>query len=339
MTAPANSARAYSNPVEALQNPEVRKYFTALFSSDISPEEKYDTVIRFFALEIDLEKQLLTPERDRESGGHKKIFGTAVEARRDAEVWQPELILQQTEEGLLQQTEEGLRRALKRVGRSQHQDGGWGYRPELSHPWATAWTVLLLHQARDLGFDDGTRSISRGLEWLVDNRGSWSLDADEIHGVGNSVFEAAVALRCVLATGAASQPAVRRSIERSIARLLDEQKAAGNWEPTLFGRGYQGERGVSWHDVAATSFAVQALAEASSGAAVQAAGQAVRWLIGEQNENGSWNGFLTVPHTPRAVPSVNKTCDALKGLLAGRRLGIDVSLYQARIEKAVRWML
>jgi hypothetical protein len=211
MTAPANSARDYSNPVEALQNPEVRKYFVALFRSDISPEEKYDTVIRFFALEIDLEKQLLTREPDRESGRQRMISEAAVAAAQDAKVSQPELILEQTEEGLLQQTAEGLRRALDRVGRSQHRDGGWGYRPELSHPWATAWTVLLLHEAEagNLGFDDGTRSIAGGLEWLVDNRGRWSLDADEIHEVGNSVFEAAIALRCLLATGAASRPEVR----------------------------------------------------------------------------------------------------------------------------------
>jgi hypothetical protein len=334
MTTPANSGRGFSNPVEALRNPEVRQYFTALFRSDISPEDKYDTVIRFFELEIDLEKQLLTRQPNLESGRQEQISGAAVETAQNAEVWQPELILQQTEEG--------LRRALGRVGRSQHRDGGWGDKPEQSHPWATAWTVLLLHEAGKLGLDEGAGSISRGLEWLVENRARWSLDADEIRqGQGNSVFETAIALRCVKTTSAASRPAVRGSIERSIARLLDEQKDPGNWEPTYYRHDWNGAREVPWPDVGATSFAIQALAEAGSGAdAVQAAGRAVRWLIGEQNEKGSWNGFIAEEHGSPAVPvpSVNKTCDALNGLLAGQRLGIDLAPYLVHIEKAVRWM-
>jgi Prenyltransferase and squalene oxidase repeat len=334
VTAHAPDATAYSNPVEALKNAEVRKYFLALLRSEIPAEEKYETVIRFFEIEIDLAQRLLARKTDRESGNQEALGKALAEAAKEMEAWQPELILEQTEDG--------LRHALNRAVVSQHRNGGWGYSPGESHVWATAWTVLLLHEARRHGFDGNIAAISRGQQWLVENRRRWSLDQDEVLGNGNSVFEAAMALRCLFATGAASQPAVSRSIELSIARLLDEQKSAGNWEPTFYARTWTGSRELEWPDVAATSFALQALAAAPGGETARARGAASRaidWLIGKQNEDGSWNAFVKVQQKPSAVKSVNKTSDVLRGFQAAQRLGIDVAPHQERIGRAVRWML
>ncbi len=332
--------RLHPDPTETLSDPEVRKFFVDLLNSSMPAEEKYDAFIRFFTIENDLSKGLQAQAAELGSGDLKRVDEAVAEAARSVGAWQPEMILQQVEDSLT--------RALRRIGLSQHSDGGWGYSYEKSHVWATAWTVLALHRAAQIRIgsrkgSDFIALVQQGQRWLIDHRADWSLVADEIpEGKGNSVYEAAVVLRCLCATGAASLPEIRGSIEGCVTRLLELQNGEGDWESTAWGRGWTGSR-VSRREVGATSFALQSLAtcghQRNASSVKSAAARATEWLAGEQNPDGSWNASVYLPHTVTKVPSVNKTCDALKGLLAGRKLGIALEPYQTGIEKAVTWLL
>jgi hypothetical protein len=319
------------DPVETLHDPEVRKYFVALLNSSLSAEEKYQAFLRFFELESDLSSRL-------QSQDDTKSVETAVaDAARKAGAWQPETILEPTRDS--------LERALRRIERSQHSDGGWGYEVERSHPWATAWTVLCLHRAAGLARDGSLAGlgaspamVERGVAWLIDHRDRWSV-YDAPAGESRSVYETAVALRCLYRTATADQPEVTRSVEGCIACLLKSQRPEGDWDSRIWSQGPLPEAGRQ--EVGATSFALQALAasrrqDTTMWSAVLAG---MEWLRRAQNQDGSWNASVYLPHTPVPVPSVNKTCDGLKGFLAGRRLGLDVASYQPEIDKAIKWLL
>jgi hypothetical protein len=323
---------AYPDPVATLQDPEVRKYFVALLNSSLPAEEKYQAFLRFFELESDLSNRL------QSQGGPKPADEAMADAARKVGAWQPETILEPTRDS--------LERALRRIERSQHSDGGWGYEVEQSHPWATAWTVLCLHRAKSLARDGSLGRlvasptlIERGLQWLILHRDRWSVydaPADETR----SVYETAVALRCLYRTEAADRPEVKSSVEECVACLLKNQRPEGDWDSVIWRRRplYPS---ASRQEVGATSFALQALAasrrqDTTMKSSVLAG---MEWLRRAQRPDGSWNASVYLPHTPVPVPSVNKTCDGLKGFLAGQRLGLDLSCYQPGIDKAVKWLL
>ena len=326
--------RTSPDPVATLKDPEVKKYFLALLDSSIPAEEKYQAFIRVFELEADLSNKLQGAALG--SGDPKTIDAAVAKAAKDA--WQPKRILEQTKDS--------LERALRRLLHSQHQDGGWGFEVERSHPWMTAWSVLCLDRALRLQAD-GTISVSgmeqlfssalkRGLEWVSGNRRRWSVASDDIPaGEGRSVYEAAVALRCLYQTAPAE-----RSVEGSIQVLLSVQRPEGDWDATLWG-GQQAAPDASQHEVGATSFALQALAATrrQDRAVEDAVRRGMEWLKREQGPDGCWFASAYPPYTPVPVPSVNKTCDALQGLRAGRHLGLKLEPYQAGIDKAVQWLL
>jgi hypothetical protein len=322
--------RAYPDPIATLNDPEVRKYFLALLNSSAPAEEKYSAFLRFFELESDLSTRILAQSEP------KAADEAVAEAARDTGAWQPGAILEQTRDS--------LERALRRIERSQHFDGGWGYEVQKSHPWATAWTVLCLHRAAGLARDGSlvrpgasAGLVERGLRWLLDNRDRWSIH-DAPADQSRSVYETAVALRCLCETGAAERPEVRSAVEACILGILENQRPEGDWDASLWNGPLQPP--VSLQEVGATSFALQALAARRQGdSTVKSAVLAgMEWLRRAQNPDGSWNA-ATYPHKPVPVPSVNKTCDGLKGFLAGRRLGLDLACYQPAIDKGVKWLL
>lgn len=323
---------AYPDPIATLNDPEVRKYFVALLNSSLSAEEKYQAFLRFFELESDLSSRL------QSQGGPKAVDEAVADAAREAGAWLPETILEPTRDS--------LERALRRIERSQHSDGGWGYEVERSHPWATAWTVLCLHRAASLAREGSLvrlgaspALVERGLGWLIDHRDRWSV-YDAPAGESRSVYETAVALRCLYRTGADDRPEVMPSVEGCIACLLESQRPEGDWDSRIWSHGpLRPETGRQ--EVGATSFALQALAatQRADEEMKSAARAGMEWLRQAQNPDGSWNASVYLPHTPVPVPSVNKTCDGLKGFLAGRRLGLDLAPYQPGIDKAIKWLL
>jgi hypothetical protein len=324
------------DPVETLQDPEVRKYFVALLNSSVSAEEKYQAFLRFFELESDLANRLRAQAAGTGSGDPKPVEEALAEAARD--FWKPGSILEQTKDS--------LERALHRIARSQHTDGGWGYEAQRSHPWATAWTVLCLYRAAGLARDGSLvrlgaspALVERGLQWLIDHRESWSVYAGDHPADGSrSVYETAVALGCLSNTGAADRPEVKDSFEGCIECLLMNQRPEGDWDSVIWSHEPRQPK-VDRKEVGATSFALQALAATRREELKDAVERGVEWLRQAQNPEGSWNASVYLPHTPVPVPSVNKTCDGLKGFLAGRRLGIPMTLSQPGIEKAVKWLL
>jgi hypothetical protein len=317
-----------SNAIETLRNAEVKKYFIKILKSGSSPDDKYETLVRFFELERDLTLRLLIADDPLED---EAAVSRAV-ASAASGIWQPDLILEQTEDG--------LKRALGRVSRSQHSDGGWGFEFEKSHLWATAWTVLLLHRAAQLGLEADRQAEEKGQEWLIENRCRWSLDPEDIRAGGNSVYEASLAMRTLFATGAATLPSVRRSTERSLSRLLKEQKSEGDWAATLFGSS-SAAAPEDLRDVGATSFALQALGATGrlETELERAADRALKWLAAQQNPDGSWNASYVPPDTPGPLASVGKTCDALRGFLAGQRLGVDLAPYRQILDQGVQWLV
>jgi hypothetical protein len=322
---------AYPDPVATLHDPEVRKYFVALLNSSLPAEEKYQAFLRFFELESDLSSRL------QSQGDSKSVDEAVADAARKAGAWQPETILEPTRDT--------LERALRRIERSQHSDGGWGYEVERSHPWATAWTVLCLHRAASLSRDGSLGRlgaspalVERGLQWLIDHRDRWSIH-DAPANQSRSLYETAVALRCLCETGAADRPDVKPGVEACLAHILKNQRPEGDWDATLWSGPLQ--RSASREEVGATSFALQALAASrrQDGKLKSAVLAGMEWLRRAQRPDGSWNASIYLPHTPAPVPSVNKTCDGLKGFLAGRRLGLDLAPYQPAVDKAVKWLL
>jgi hypothetical protein len=332
--------RAYPDPIETLHDPEVKKYFLALLNSAVPAEEKYQAFIRFFEIESDLASQLQAHALASGSGGQKTMDEAVAEAAKNVQAWQPELILEKTRDS--------LERAFRRIERSQRHDGGWDYEEQPGHPWATAWTVLCLQRAASLA-EDGSlappvvlqRLIRRGVGWLLKYRDRWSVYTSDIPvGGRNSVYETAVALRCLYKTESADLREVKRSVQGCIDRLLREQRPEGDWDARL-SSDEPSQPTESHHEVGATSFALQALAatQREDAAVREAAGRGMEWLRQVQNTDGSWNAAVYPPYTPDPIPSLTKTCDGLKGFLAGSRLGIDLKPYQPGIDKAVKWLL
>jgi hypothetical protein len=320
------------NPIETLRNAEVKKYFLELLRSGSSPEDTYGKLLRFFELEHDLTSRLQLANLAQED--QAAVSRAVASAAADSGMWKPDLIVRQVAEG--------LRSALHRVGRSQHSDGGWGFKPEESHLWATAWTVMLLHQAAELNLGSDRVAEEKGQEWLIQNRWCWSLDPDDMGARWNSVYEASVAIQALLATARGGElPRIAtQSIERSLARLLEEQRPEGDWDTKLSRT--PGERdSIDKMDVGATSYTIQALAAAGrqEGEIGQAAARALAWLAGQQNPEGSWNTSYVLPGSLGPQASVGKTCDALRAFLAGERLGVDPWQFQQILDNGVEWLV
>lgn len=344
--------RTSPDPVATLNDPEVRKYFLALLNSSAAAEEKYQAFLRFFELESDLSSRILS------QGEPKAVEEAVAEAARNTGAWQPGAILEQTRDS--------LERALRRIERSRHSDGGWGYEVQRSHPWATAWTVLCLHRAASLAEDGSllplgasTELVKRGLEWLATHHDRWSVHEVDFTGrhwstppldrflhratpvdQSRSLYETAMVLRCLYRTGVADRTGVRFLAEACVTTILDNQRPEGDWDAELRGvRPFH--PGPSLQEVGATSYALQALVATgrTDEPVRRAAAKAMQWLRQAQKPDGSWNASVYLPHTPVPVPSVNKTCDGLKGFLAGRRLGLDLPEDQPAIDKAVKWLL
>jgi hypothetical protein len=327
---PGFSALAAS-PADRLSDPEVKKFFQGVLRSDLPPEAKYDKFVEFFRLDSSLSRELVSYAHELESQDEGKIQQVLATAAQGAGLWNPGQILSDTEDC--------LRRAVRRLRFSQHRDGGWGYEVEVSKVWATVYATLSLYHADRQGLrEEWMRpAVERGIGWLMAHRPEWS--AETVPPVAErSIYELAVVIRCLCETGRDRDPAIQRVIAACIARLLEAQNDDGGWDRSIWGSQWPAQTRI-WSEVGATSFALQALSLAGGPGSRSAAERAIECLAAAQNDDdGSWNIMLARHLLDRGGRSVTKTCDALKGILAGRRLGIGMAPYKERISKAVEWL-
>ena len=320
-----------TGPADRLRDSEVRKFFLGILGSSLPPEKKYDKFVEFFRLDSQLSWTLVNHAQglgeSRTPESMQQVLSTAAQ---DAGLWKP-LEIQE-------ETEDSLRRAIRRLRSSQHRDGGWGFAIEVSSIWATVYSVLSLSLAEQQSLAaPGTREAwQRGVEWILTRRDIWSVENIPPHEE-RSIYELAVVLRCLCETGEDKDREARRAIDACLERLQEDQNEDGGWDRSIWGPQWTGPV-RTWSETGATSFALQALAVGGGqryGAALQ---KGVDCLATAQNEDGSWNIMTSRELLDRGERSVTKTCDALKGILAGRKAGVDVSPYRQGISKAVEWL-
>ena len=159
---------------------------------------------------------------------------------------------------------------------------------------------------------------------------------------GISNYEIGLMGRCFYRVGRAY---VRRDsalrIYRSIDRLYHSQNEDGGWDANLWGYEVKTPTYV-WSEVGATSMALQALAEAREERFAAVVRKGMQWLAASQNPEGSWNDGSCrpdwAPFRLTGGPVVNKTCDALQGILAGQVLEIPLEPFSDSIERGIRWL-
>jgi len=326
--------RIHDDVAAVLSDPEVHRYFLGVLSGDQSPAGKYDQFIKFFQLRDQIREKIdCQPVTIRNGNEAQRLIS---ETCRILGIWSPETIVSETEDAII--------RAVRRLNCSQHRDGGWGFKPEISDFWATAYALLCLNAAGNrtrLEFHvDRERMMEKGMLWVKKNPETWS--AKTIHpDSGIPVYHVALAIFCF--SQLADSDSVR--LDGEIQSILQAQNRDGGWDAHIWGEELQASRRV-YSEAGATSFAVQALNQYDQGSFAPHIKRALNWLIHTQNtefENGSWNDGSCQPHGEEfklsGSPSINKTCDAIQGLMIGNLL-FPTAKEEARerIDSAVEWL-
>lgn len=319
-----------TNPADRLSDPEVRKFFLGILGSELPPEKKYDKFLEFFRLDSQLSRTLLSHAHELEGRDEEMMQQVLATAAEDAGLWNPGEILGKTEDC--------LRRAVRRLRNSQHRDGGWGFQIEVSSVWGTVYSTLSLSRAEEQGLaTPGTREAwQRGIDWLLARRDHWSVESIPPEEE-RSIYELGLVIRCLCETRQGQDPEIRRLIGVCVDRLAADQNGDGGWDRSIWGARWKGPT-RTWSEVGATSFALQALAAAGSRGSASAIRKGIDCLAQAQNEDGSWNIMISRELLNRGERSVTKTCDALKGILAGRKAGVDLDPYRERISRAFDWL-
>ena len=331
----------FTNPLLILKDPQIRKYFLSVLQSSLSEDDKYERFINFFELQGQVKTEMLGRYGDQLlSGEVDQLDKIASAASQRIGIWNPEKILQQTHESIT--------RALLRLKHSQHRDGGWGFQPEMSSPWGTAFAVLCLNSANHAGdFNPGLDdNLKNGLHWLRDHPESWAIENIETNG-SRSVYDLSIVIRCCYEARDVASP----QLNEAWHKLWELQNDDGGWDARVWADDYPGLTRV-FSDVGATRMALQALATVKRyeqpDSTVDFASiflKGLQWFLRTQNEDGSWNNKSCTPNSTviEGYPSITKTCDGIKGILTATNLVpvLDEKLAAANaaVDNAVNWLL
>jgi hypothetical protein len=320
----------YSNPLDILNDKQVRVYFLGILESNLTSEEKYQKFLAFFAQQEQIEREMLRRTEQLLSNKGGDLNRILSQVGQEIGVWEPQK--------MLEETADSIKRAVRRLRVSQHRDGGWGPLPEQSNFWGTVYAVLcLLHTQtiKAFTFDvDIAAMLDRGIRWLRDKPYEW--DATTIAANGMlSVYHTALAVRCFSQAGQTDFSAV----PDGLAALADAQNADGGWDAHLWGPEIPSLTKV-YSEVGATSYAIQALAETGDMQYADGVRRAIDWLLAMQNDDGSWNYGSCHPGTTdlSGTPDIKKTCEALQGILVGKTYSVWDATFMASIDKAVEWL-
>jgi hypothetical protein len=332
----------FTDPLLILKDPQIRRYFLSILQSTLSEDDKYERFINFFELQGQVKTEMLGSYGDQLlSGEVNQVDKIASAAGQRIGIWNPEKILHQTRESIT--------RALRRLKYSQHRDGGWGFLPEVSSPWGTAFAVLCLNAASytddfNLGLED---NLKNGLHWLRDHPATWAIENIETNA-SKSVYDLSIVIRCCYEAGYVESP----KLEEAWRKLCELQNDDGGWDARVWADDYTGAT-RAFSDVGATRMALQALAtvkgyQESDGSLDSAAIfiNGLQWFLRFQNEDGSWNNKSCTPNSTgiEGYPSITKTCDGIKGILTATDLDLvlnDKQLAAANeaVDTAVNWLL
>jgi hypothetical protein len=242
----------------------------------------------------------------------------------------------------LDEVEDSIRRAVRRLKKSQHPDKGWGFKWQVSDFWGTAYAVLCLNAATTLEQFRSDANVEQilgeGLGWLEKHQGEWSVAALPSKRE-MPVYNISLAIRCFRQAGKDRvKPETFAAVAPCVASLVESQNEDGGWNANVWAP----DRIYS--EVGATSAALQAFGATREASYRPTVARAVEWLMATQNRDGSWNSG-SCDYRTRArfklgdVPAINKTCDALQGLLVAQDdFGIDLTPSQQAITKAVTWL-
>lgn len=328
-------------PAALLDNPEVRRYFLEILrNQELDEVKKYEKFIEFFKQESRLRSEIenkVSALRSSEKLDSSEVDKIVSGAGQKAGVWKPA--------DVLKSTEDSIRRAINTLTRSQREDGGWGR--EKSSLWETTFALLFLNSAkrvREVAADfqrlDGDDALERGAGWLKEHDDIWTASEKR----AKSVYEMSLVTRCFYQLGQEDYPGVGPTWKM----IMSSQNEDGGWDtdiPVL-----QGGKRRTFHgsEVGATAIVMETIASISHSGAKstpdthrQAFLKAATWLIRSQNPDGSWMdvNFNAESGEAHPTPSMNKTCDALRGLLSAPAFDIDVKRWQPKIDLAVDWIL
>ena len=331
------------DPVRTLKDSAVRFFLSHLLESDASSEEKYRKLTRLFELQDRLSKKICEhegPEEDTPDGMQRLVAAVA----HDEGIWKPAELLKRTRESILC--------GVEYVRRSRRHDHGWGYPGnDRSQLWATGHALMALCEASDVLPlpDDAQQIINEGVAWVLGHPEEWYVDRfpppEE-----RSMYEVGVgllSLNCALPKADPTLAArAKTPIERSIHSVCKAQNGDGGWDAGIWKEGHPDQKGV-FSAVGATSLAIQGLVAwhhvcpAEIESVIQ---RGLDWLLRTQNGDGSWNGGSCQPGLGLRLsgdPSVNKTCDGVRGLRAGMRLreasGTE-SEHEKPVARAMAWL-
>lgn len=322
----------YSNPIDILNDPQVKVYFLGVLESNLSSEEKYQTFLAFFKRQGEIERELLSDTGQLLSSQNVDLNRHLSQVGQKLGIWKPK--------EMLEDTANSIKRAIRRLRVSQHRDGGWGPMPEQSDFWGTAYAVLCLLRAGTIDmvtFDvDIIEMLNRGMRWFENNPHEWAAKTIAPHGV-LSVYHAALVVKCFFQAAQQTHWTIPECKD-TLDALAKAQNIDGGWDASLWGPDVLLTKVYS--EVGATSYAIQALTETRDRQFTDGVQRAIHWLLTMQNENGSWNDGSRHPDTTglRGTPNIKKTCDALQGIIAGRNLDLWDAAFVNRINKAVEWL-
>jgi hypothetical protein len=326
------------DPLELLMDQQVRSYFLGILESNMANEQKYEKFIGFFETERQMREQVLAHASELMSDDKNDVDKVISQAGQQMGYWKPKQ--------RLAEVEDSIRRAVRRLKKSQHLDvdKGWGFNWRVSDFWDTGHVVLCLNAAKTLeqfkSDADVERMLRDGLRWIEakEHLGEWSA-ADLASRRQKSVYNISLAIRCFLQAGKDRVSAeTSAAIEQCIASLVESQNEDGGWNAHVWD-----PPGI-FSEVGATNAALQAFAATRDPRHTSAVVRAVNWLLATQNAEGSWKDDSCDYRTGarfklKGVPAINKTCDALQGLLVAQDdFGIDLAPWQQAITKAVTWL-
>jgi hypothetical protein len=326
----------FVDPIEILEDRYVHTFFLGILDSQLTSEEKYQKFVEFFQKRKEINEQLISRIEQAGKADPDRVNQIISQVGQELGYWDPDKTRDQIADS--------IRRGVRRLRASQHADGGWGPWWEYSEVWGTANAVLCFDAARamvdfDLGVDT-EMLISNGLAWLEANRSKWTVENLGDQGE-KPVYDASLVLRCLTQTQNNYEPGTYRALEALLDKVAGSQNEDGGWDAKLWGA--QRWPIHKWSEVGATSAALRALAANWKTEFQPLILKGLGWLVNTQNVNGSWNnGSCRSGELPDyqvdGLPVINKTCDAIKGLLVSLSADVPYERFKPNVEKAVEWL-